>query len=56
MTNYNVTSKVVEGSKNTIGSSIATYLNTVDDTKVIRAILLQRTGADNFIAVIIHDA
>jgi len=55
MANYNVTAKVIRGAQGSIESAITTYLNGIDNTKVIRAVSLARYGADQLIVLIIHD-
>ena len=56
MANYNVTTKLIFGNKNDLASSVSAYLNSVDDTKTIRAIVIEKLGGDNFVVMIVHDA
>lgn len=56
MANYNVVAKVVVGSRDDLGSKVATAINSVDNTKVIRGITIAHLSADNFLALIVHDA
>jgi len=56
MANYNVTVKVIRGSTEDIDTAIANYINSIDDSKTIRAIAVTHYGNDRVIAVIVHDA
>jgi protein involved in ribonucleotide reduction len=55
MATYNVTAKVIVGDVNNIGTQIAAYLNTVDNTKVIRGMVAAQYGT-RILVVIVHDA
>lgn len=56
MANYNVACKLVEGNRNTIEDNVAEAINSIDDTKTIRAIVMDKISADNFVVLIIYDA
>jgi len=56
MTNYNVVCKIIRGNQGDIEQKIQNYLATVDNTKTIRCIEVERFGADSLIVVIVHDS
>jgi hypothetical protein len=55
LANYNVTSKVLVGDRNTVGVQISEYLNSLDASKVVRGLLAVQYGT-GILVVIIHDA
>ncbi len=55
MANYAITAKLVTGNNNTIADNVKVYLETVDSSKVIRGLVLERYGMDNFAVLIVHD-
>jgi hypothetical protein len=54
MANYNVTSKVIVGDANTVGTQVADYIKTLDSTKVIRGMVAAQYGT-RVLVVIVHD-
>lgn len=53
---YNVVAKLVVGSSSDIESKVASYINTIPATKLIRSIAITEVGADRIYVLIVHDA
>ena len=57
MVNYNVVTKVFRTDGNGKAEDLlSTYLNTVDSTKVIRALTAVKIGWDELLILLVHDA
>lgn len=55
MVNYACTCKIIRGGQGNIETLIQNYVNSLDNSKVLRSVTVSRFGADSLIAVIIHD-
>lgn len=54
---YNVTSKLIIGTPRDIESKVSSYINSIDNSKVIRGIAISYIGGVERVAVlIVHDA
>jgi len=56
MANYNVIAKIIRGSQGEVEDAIEDYINSIDNTKTIRSIVIARYGTDQIIVLIVHDA
>lgn len=57
MTNYNVTTKLIRANATgDVDALVTAYINSLADTKVIRAVTAVRIGSDGLLVMIVHDA
>lgn len=48
--------KLVVGSSSDIANKVASYINSLDSSKTIRAVSISVIGADRMVVLIVHDA